>query len=173
MNFKFPYREFGKQKLVKRAFQHSWFAKWKWLHYEEDMNKAFCYNCIQAYKEDKLRASNLELAFISKVFNNWKDASVKFKEHESSNCHKDSMIVTVDLPSFVKDIAETLQRELTKKSCLNCCRRASFKALKCPNSRSFRGLTAPPRPPAVFLVPMAAPLPKCFRRAWDERAIKG
>ena len=26
-------------------------------------------------------------------------------------------------------------------------------------------LTAPPRPPAVFLVPMAAPLPKCFRRA--------
>ena len=47
VNFKFPYREFGKQKLVKHAFQHSWFAKWKWLHYEEDMDKAFCYNCIQ------------------------------------------------------------------------------------------------------------------------------
>ena len=30
------------------------------------------------------------------------------------------------------------------------------------------GLTAPPRPPAVFLVPMAAPLPKCFRRACSE-----
>ena len=119
VNFKFPYREFGKQKLVKRAFQHSWFAKWKWLHYEEDMYKAFCYNCIQAYKEDKLRASNLELAFISKGFNNWKDASVKFKEHESSNCHKDSMIVTVDLPSSVKDIAETLQRELTKQKSEN------------------------------------------------------
>ena len=119
VNFKFPYREFGKQKLVKRAFQHSWFAKWKWLHYEEDMDKAFCYNCIQAYKEDKLRASNLELAFISKGFNNWKDASVKFKEHESSNCHKDSMIVTVDLPSSVKDIAETLQRELTKQKSEN------------------------------------------------------
>ena len=27
------------------------------------------------------------------------------------------------------------------------------------------GLTAPPRPPAVFLVPMVAPLPKCFQRA--------
>ena len=119
VNFKFSYREFGKQKLVKRAFQHSWFAKWKWLHKEEDMDKAFCYNCIQAYKEDKLRASNLELAFISKGFNNWKDASVKFKEHESSNCHKDSMIVTVDLPSSVKDIAETLQRELTKQKSEN------------------------------------------------------
>ena len=119
VNFQFPYREFGKQKLVKRAFQHSWFAKWKWLHYEEDMDKAFCYNCIQAYKEEKLRASNLELAFISKGFNNWKDASVKFKEHESSNCHKDSMIVTVDFPSSVKDIAETLQRELTKQKSEN------------------------------------------------------
>ena len=83
------------------------------------MDKAFCYNCIQAYKEDKLRASNLELAFISKGFNNWKDASVKFKEHESSNCHKDSMIVTVDIPSSVKDIAETWQRELTKQKSEN------------------------------------------------------
>ena len=83
------------------------------------MDKAFCYNCIQAYKEDKLRASNLELAFISKGFNNWNDAGVKFKEHESSNCHKDSMIVTVDLPSSVKDIAETLQRELTKQKSEN------------------------------------------------------
>ena len=56
---------------------------------------------------------------MSKGFNNWKDASVKFKEHESSNCHKDSMIVTVDLPSSVKDIAETLQRELTKQKSEN------------------------------------------------------
>ena len=71
-NFKFPYREFGKQKIVKRAFQHSWFSKWKWLHYEEDTDKAFliCYNCIKAYKEGKLRTPNLELAFISKGFNN-------------------------------------------------------------------------------------------------------
>ena len=74
---------------------------------------------IKAYKEDKLRTPNLELVFISKGFNNWKDASVKFKEHESSNCHKDSVVVTVDLPSFVKDIAETLQSELTKQKMEN------------------------------------------------------
>ena len=118
-NFKFPYREFGKQKIVKRAFQHLWFSKWKWLHYEEDTDKAFCYNCIKAYTEGKLRTPNLELAFISKGFNNWKDASVKFKEHESSNCHKDSVVVTVDLASSVKDIAETLQSELTKQKMEN------------------------------------------------------
>ena len=33
------------------------------------------------------------------------------------------------------------------------------------------GLTAPPRPPAVFLVPMAAPLPKCFRRACTWQSL--
>ena len=118
-NVKFPYREFGKQKILKRAFQHSWFSKWKWLHYEEDTDKAFCYNCIKAYKEDKLRTPSLELAFISKGFNNWKDAGVKLKEHESSNWHKDSVAITVDLPSSVKDIAETLQSELTKQKIEN------------------------------------------------------
>ena len=61
----------------------------------------------------------MELAFISKGFNNWKDAGVKFKEHESSNCHKDSVVVTVDLPSSVTDIAETLQSELTKQKMEN------------------------------------------------------
>ena len=119
MNFKFPYREFGKQKTVKHTFQYSWFSKWKRLHYEEDTDKAFCYNCIKACKEDKLRTPNLELAFISQGFNNWKDASVKFKEHESSNCHKDSVVVTVGLPSSVKDIVETLQSELTKQKMEN------------------------------------------------------
>ena len=44
---------------------------------------------------------------------------MKFKEHESSNCHKDFVVVTVDLPSSVKDIAETLQSELTKQKTEN------------------------------------------------------
>ena len=74
---------------------------------------------IKAYKEDKLQTPNLELAFISKGFNNWKDDVVKFKEHESSNCHKDSVVVTFDLPSSVKDIAETLESELTKQKMEN------------------------------------------------------
>ena len=64
------------------------------MHYKEATDKAFCYNCIKAYEEEKLPTRKIELAFISKGLNNWKDASVKFKEHESSNCHKDSMVVT-------------------------------------------------------------------------------
>ena len=33
-NFSFPRREFGKSAPVKRAFQASWFNRWKWLHYD-------------------------------------------------------------------------------------------------------------------------------------------
>ena len=40
-------------------------------------------------------------------------------DHESLNCHKDSVVVTVDLPSSVKDIAETLQSELIKQKMEN------------------------------------------------------
>ena len=44
VNFKFPYREFGKQKLVKCAFQHSWFAKGYQLYsnLEQLLLKAVC-----------------------------------------------------------------------------------------------------------------------------------
>ena len=41
------------------------------------------------------------------------------KEHESSNYHKDSVVVTGDLLSSAKDIAETLQNELTKQKMEN------------------------------------------------------
>ena len=34
---KFPQREFGKQTIVKRPFQHSWFQKYPWLHYDKKM----------------------------------------------------------------------------------------------------------------------------------------
>ena len=32
--YNFPKRSFGKTKVVHRAFQQSWFGKWKWLHYD-------------------------------------------------------------------------------------------------------------------------------------------
>ena len=44
---------------------------------------------------------------------------MKFKEHESSNCHKEFVVVTVDLPLSVKDIAETLKSELAKQKIEN------------------------------------------------------
>ena len=39
----FPKREFGKQCIVKHCFQASWFGTWKWLHYDEQSDSAFCH----------------------------------------------------------------------------------------------------------------------------------
>ena len=34
LQFDFPKREFGKTRIVKRAFQSQWFGRWWWLHYD-------------------------------------------------------------------------------------------------------------------------------------------
>lgn len=113
-SFKFPTREFGKKYVVKRSFQHSWFQKWHWIHYDENNDAAFCHNCVKACKEKKLISSNAESAFITKGFTNWKDASVKFKEHANSKCHTDAMLVTVTLQA-TPDIGEVLNRQTIKE----------------------------------------------------------
>ena len=85
LSFKFPKREFGKKSVVKRSFQPQWFARWKWLHYDEERDLAFCFTCVKAYKENKLHSSaNLETAYISTGYSNWKDASVRIAAHEAS-----------------------------------------------------------------------------------------
>ena len=107
--FKFPQSEFGCKTNVKRAFQATWFTKWRWLHYDENKDVAFCHLCLKANKEKKLTVANADKAFITNGFCNWKDACVKFRIYEQSNCHEELLsgeIVT--LPSTVKDVGETL-----------------------------------------------------------------
>ena len=62
----FPKRTFGKKQIVKRAFQWSWFKTWNWLHYDEVNDTAFCYYCGKAEQEGKLKATNKDVAFITK-----------------------------------------------------------------------------------------------------------
>ena len=54
--FNFPKRSYGKKQPVKRAFQPSWFSRWKWLHYEESIDAAFCLKKIRGEKISALRA---------------------------------------------------------------------------------------------------------------------
>ena len=87
-NFKFPKRSFRKKTVVNRSFQSSWFEKWKWLHYIENDDAVVCITCMQASSQKKLQwSSNLDLAFISNGFMNWKDATVKFAIHEARKIH--------------------------------------------------------------------------------------
>ena len=61
--FSFPKRSFGKKNVVQRAFLSSWFDKWKWIHYEETADAAFCYVCMKADKAGKLKANSKDFAF--------------------------------------------------------------------------------------------------------------
>ena len=75
-----------------------------------------CITCVQASAQKKLQwSSNLDLAFISNGFTNWKDATVKFSVHEASKCHKEVVLKMVTLPSSTKNMAESLSNALNRE----------------------------------------------------------
>ena len=119
--YPFPKRSFGIKRV---SFRPLWFAKWDWLHYVEDKDVVLCFTCARANNEKKLQwsANTADLAFISKGFSNWKDATVKFGMHASSKCHKEAIMKMVTLPATTTDIAESLsvqhkQEKLERRQC--------------------------------------------------------
>ena len=68
----------------------------------------FCYICIQAYNEKNISSSSyINQRFISRGFCNWKDATIVFKKHDHSKCHREALVRTLTLPKSTKDIGET------------------------------------------------------------------
>ena len=64
--FRFPKRVFGKTSVVHRAFQHSWFEKWPFLHYNEANDVAYCHTCLLMFKEKKAKTTTkADPAFVS------------------------------------------------------------------------------------------------------------
>ena len=55
------------------------------------------------------------MAFIARGFTNWKDATVKFALHQSSNCHKEAVLKMVTKPSCSKNIAESMSLQVAKE----------------------------------------------------------
>ena len=41
--FKFPKRSFG---VTNRSFQPSWFARWRFLHYNKTEDAVYCHTCL-------------------------------------------------------------------------------------------------------------------------------
>ena len=95
--------------LLVEVLSPQWFVRWSWLHYRENDDAVTCIECIRPMKQDKLNwSSNLDRAFISRGFSNWKDASVKFANHEKSNCHQEAVLKTVTIPTTTSNVAEIL-----------------------------------------------------------------
>ena len=104
----FPKVAFGKSTIVLRSFQPLWFDQWKWLHWDQASESAYCHICISAFKQRKLRSASADQAFISKGFQNWKNATSSFREHEQSSCHKEAVEMVITLPATHKDISECI-----------------------------------------------------------------
>ena len=65
--FSYPKRAFGKTKVVHRSFQPRWFDQWKWIHYDETLDAAFCHPCILAIKGGKVKGRQAEPTFVSTI----------------------------------------------------------------------------------------------------------
>ena len=46
-----------KKTVVQRSFQHAWFSKWPFLHYNEAEDTVFCLTCRKMFKEKKNKTS--------------------------------------------------------------------------------------------------------------------
>ena len=98
-NIQFPRRLFGKKNSKKRSFQQAWYKSYPWLQYDSFKDVCFRHTCVKALKEIKIQPNgNIEFAFTSKGFYNWKDAKVAFRNHEDSTIHRKSVEMLHTLP---------------------------------------------------------------------------
>lgn len=74
-----------------KSCQHSWFEKFPWLHYIEDRDVVVCHECIQAFREKRDDPAGIEPSFIKNGFSNWKKALERFRGHQKSRYHVDSV----------------------------------------------------------------------------------
>jgi hypothetical protein len=108
-----------------RRFQIKWFdhEDWKtWLHYDQEMDAAFCFTCITATKKNLLTNRNAEAAFISSGYSNWSDAGTKgrgFDQHCRSEAHREAHQRLYVIPSQCQDVGEQLCATLSEEKSTN------------------------------------------------------
>ena len=96
------------------------------MHYIEGTDSVLCFTCftcVSAVKQKKLlsmSASKIDGAFISNGFVNWKDATVSFRKHESSECHRAATEAMISLLGHVVDIGESLSKQHSEDKADNC-----------------------------------------------------
>ena len=124
-NYAFPARKFG-SKEEKRSFRAEWCEKYDWLHYDRGSDAAFCHLCLTAEHEKRFLASTKrDPAFITRGYNNWRDATKAFSSHLRSRCHKEA-VAARELPKQTGDVGERLSTEHERQKAEN---RAMFRRI--------------------------------------------
>ena len=89
--FKYLKRKFGKLGKEERSFRADWCQKYPWIHYDATKDAAFCYVCMSTAHEGKFVVSTKrDPAFLARGFIYWKEATVAFNKHQSSDCHMEA-----------------------------------------------------------------------------------
>ena len=89
-SFCFPKRRFGKSNVKMRSCKAEYFRTWPWLTYDVEKDVVFCYLCVKSLQK-KMTIKRADPSFVQRGFSYWKDATIAFKKHESSDCHKEAV----------------------------------------------------------------------------------
>lgn len=71
----------------------------------------YCHTCVKAYPRKKIMTPNLDWAYISTGYGNWKDATVSFAKHQQSMCHKDAVLQIISAGTTIPDVGERLSSQ--------------------------------------------------------------
>ena len=85
------------------------------------LDSAYCYVCMQAFQEKKfLVSTKVQPSFVSKGFNNWKEATVAFSRHQASVCHQEACEAILSLPNqILGNVQELLSNEVKEQKAGN------------------------------------------------------
>lgn len=69
-----------------RSFHENYYTQFKWIEYSPLKDGAFCFPC-RLFKGNSINGEQIDLAFTSKGFKNWKDSVRSFTRHQSSKVY--------------------------------------------------------------------------------------
>ena len=103
-------KQFGKEK---RSCQASRFKNVSWFHYSKEKDSVFCIFCIK--HKGKLTAEhNMEDAYVTKGFNNWKKALEAFGDQQQYKAHRAAITYESVVPQF-GDVLEITVSDLNNE----------------------------------------------------------
>ena len=103
-------KQFGKKKCSSQA---SWSKNFSWLHYSKEKGSIFCIFC-KRHKGKLSVKHNMEDAYITKGFNNWKKALEAFVDHQQSKAHTAAITYKSVVPQC-GDVVEMTVNDLNNK----------------------------------------------------------
>ena len=128
-----PMKQFGKKKCSSQA---SWSKNFSWLHCSKEKGSIFCIFCKR--HKGKLSAKhNMEDAYITKEFNNWKKALEAFVDHQKSKAHRAAITYKSVVPQC-GDVVEMTVNDLNNKHLAE--RKYLRKVMECIHFLACQGL---------------------------------